>query len=220
VSAPSEPPSAWPASVRETDEARSVPLSPRRRWAELVGFVVLLIGALAGAAYLGSGRDAARSDAASAFEVARANASEPAPDFELSDLEGRRVRLQDFRGRVVFLNFWATWCVPCREEFPAMVALSRDLGEQGLAVVAVNFQEDREPVAAFAREFGVPFPVLLDPAGEAARLYRVQALPTTVFVDRQGMLAGTALGYRAWQTRAARAWLRELLVARPGTTAG
>jgi peroxiredoxin len=187
----------------------------RRRWLELSAFVLLLGGALVGAAYLGSARDAARSAEAPAFDVVRPKTPDAAPAFALEDLAGRRVSLADFRGRAVFLNFWATWCAPCREEFPAMVTLSRELGEQGLAVVAVNFQEDREAVRAFAREFGVPFPVLLDPSGGVAERYGVRALPTTVFGDRQGMLVGLALGYRSWQTRGARTWLRDLLAARP-----
>jgi thiol-disulfide isomerase/thioredoxin len=201
-------------------DAPAPPASARHRWLELVAFVLLLGGALVGAAYLGSARDAARLDGAAAFDVVRPQISEPAPDFTLTDLQGRRVRLQDFRGRVVLLNFWATWCAPCREEFPAMVALSRDLGDQGLVVAAVNFQEERELVAGFAQEFGVSFTVLLDPDGETARAYRVQALPTTVFVDRQGRLAGVALGYRAWHAGPARAWLRELLAARATSPTG
>ena len=196
------------------------PVSSRRRWLELGAFVLLLAGALVGAAYLGGARDGARSGEAAVFDVVRAKVPEAAPDFELADLAGRPVRLADFRGRVVFLNFWATWCGPCREEFPAMAALARELGDQGLVILAVNFQEDPEPVAAFAREFQVPFAVLLDPSGEVGQRYRVQALPTTVLVDRQGMLAGVALGYRAWHTRSARGYLRELLAARPGGAAG
>lgn len=101
-----------------------------------------------------------------------------------------------------------------------MAALAREFADQGLVILALNFQEDREPVAAFAREFQVPFPVLLDPTGEVVRQYRVQALPTTVFVDRAGLLTGVALGYRAWHTERARAWLRELLATRPAAAAG
>ena len=189
--------------------------SPRRRWVELAVFAALLVSALAAAAFLGTVRDGVGRGSTRPFDVIRAKAVEPAPAFELRDLAGRVVRLDDFRGRVVVLNFWATWCEPCREEMPAMMRLARDLGDRGLVVVAVNVKEGPRAVEAFVRELGLTLPVLLDSTGEVGERYRLRALPTTYFIGRDGTLAGLALGYRDWESAGARAYLAELLAAAP-----
>lgn len=189
--------------------------SPRRRWIELAVFAGLLASALAAAAFLGTMREGGRGSSARPFDVIRAKTPEAAPAFELRDLAGRVVRLDDFRGRVVVLNFWATWCEPCREEMPAMMRLARDLGDRGLTVVAVNVKEGRAAVEGFVRELGLTVPVLLDSSGEVGDRYRLQALPTTYFIGRDLALAGLALGYRDWESVGARAYLAELLAAAP-----
>ena len=112
---------------------------------------------------------------------------------------------------MVLLNFWATWCVPCREEMPALETLSRELGPKGLAVVGVNFKEPRGEVEAFVREHALRFPMLLDADGRTGQLYQVFALPATFVVDRQGRLVGTVLGIRDWVGPGARAYLGRLL---------
>jgi peroxiredoxin len=178
---------------------------------ELACLLGLLGVALAAGAYWGSAREAGRRESPRGFDLLRARTPEPAPDFDLQDLAGARVSLAGLRGRAVFLNFWATWCAPCREEMPAMERLHRELGERGLAVMAVNVRESADAVRAFVEELGLTFPVLLDPSGETVRRYHVQGLPTTALVDRQGILVGVALGIRAWDSRAARGALRELL---------
>ena len=188
---------------------------PARRWLELAVFAGLLAAALAAAAYLGTARGGGGSGPARPFDVIRAKTPEAAPAFELRDLAGRVVRLDDFRGRVVVLNFWATWCEPCREEMPAMMRLARDLGDRGLTVVAVNVKEGRAAVEGFVRELGLTLLVLLDSTGEVGDRYRLQALPTTYFIGRDLTLAGLALGYRDWESAGARAYLAELLDATP-----
>jgi thiol-disulfide isomerase/thioredoxin len=192
---------------------------PARRWLELAVFAGLLVAALAVAAYLGAGRTGVARGSGRPFDVIRARTAEPAPAFELTDLGGRVVRLDDFRGRVVVLNFWATWCAPCRDEMPELERVGRELGGRGLVVVAVNLKEAHEKVEPFAAELGLSFPVLLDPTGEVGERYRVQALPSTYFVGRDGALAGFALGYRDWESPGARAYLAGLLDAGPATTA-
>jgi thiol-disulfide isomerase/thioredoxin len=174
----------------------------------LGALVLLLVGAVAGGVLWGRPRP--EPDARRGFDVLRPAAS-PAADFSLRDLDGREVALRDFRGRLVLVNFWATWCPPCREEIPAMQTLARDLGPQGLVVLAVNFEEEPEAVRAFARDTGMRLPVLLDRDGGVGRQYRVTGLPTSVFVDRRGALAGTVLGFRDWAGPGAQAYLRELL---------
>jgi thiol-disulfide isomerase/thioredoxin len=175
---------------------------------ELSAGVALLGAAVGTAAYWSRAVPVGR---AAAFPVSRPSGPTVAPDLELPDLGGRPVRLRDFRGRVVLLNFWATWCAPCREEMPALETLARELGPRGLTVVGVNFRESKREVEAFAKEYGLSFPVLLDAEGRVSERYQVFALPVTAFVDRRGMLVGTVLGIRDWTGPNARAYLGTLL---------
>src|SRR5215468_2711425 len=116
---------------------------------------------------------------------------QPMPPFLLSDLNGQVVSTAAWRGKVVLLNFWATWCPPCREEIPALDALARELGPKGLTVLGVNFKESRPQIDAFVRERRLGFPMLLDADGLVSERYQVFALPVSVLVDRRGMLVGT-----------------------------
>ena len=138
-----------------------------------------------------------------------------APDWELPDLAGRSHRLADFRGRVVVINFWATWCGPCREELPALQALAAALGGEGLAVVAISVDWDREPVARFAEQHGLEVPVLHDPTEAIARQHLANAWPTTVVVDRAGRVAYHVAGAWNWNSPGARAALHALLSEAP-----
>ncbi len=117
-----------------------------------------------------------------------------APDFVLPAVDGTSVRLSDFAGRPVFVNFWATWCGPCRKEMPEIVAANDRYADRGLAVIAVNLQEDREAAAGFAREFGMDFPTALDFKGEVGGAYRVTGLPTSYFIDRSGVIQAVWFG--------------------------
>lgn len=119
-----------------------------------------------------------------AVEVGRA-----APDFVLRTMDGGTVRLSDLRGRPVLVNFWASWCQPCRSEMPEIVQASAGPEGPGFAVVAVDLQEAEGPVRDFAQQFGMSFPVAFDRTGEVARTFRAdKELPTTVFVDRTGVV--------------------------------
>ena len=114
-----------------------------------------------------------------------------APEIDLETLAGGRVKLSALRGRPVVLTFWGTWCPPCKDEFPALVAAHRRYQANGLEILAVN-QRDQElntkDVEAFAKEYGVDFTVALDPRGRSRRNYKLIALPTTIFVDSAGMI--------------------------------
>ena len=126
-----------------------------------------------------------------------------APDFVLPDLAGGRWHLYEFRGRPVLINFAATWCLPCRDELPALSRLQRQQGPGGLQVVAVFVDRTgRVDVAPLAEELALPFPVLLDPRGVVLRVYRVRALPTTFLVDSRGRVARTVVGAMPWDTPA------------------
>lgn len=120
----------------------------------------------------------------------------PAPDFTLPTLDGGEVTLSDLRGQVVVINLWTSWCPPCREEMPAIEQVYGQYREQGLVVLGLNstFQDDEETAAAFVRELGLTFPIVLDRTGAVSRRYQLQALPTTYFVDRQGVIRSVVLG--------------------------
>jgi peroxiredoxin len=176
---------------------------------ELSAGVVLLGAAIGAAAYWTRANPGTAKVAA--FPVTRPAEPTAATDFELADLAGRAVRLQDFRGRVVLLNFWATWCAPCLEEMPALGALATELGPRGLTVVGVNFKESKPEIEAFIRKHKLTIPMLLDREGRVAEQYQVFALPVTFVVDRRGKLAGTVVGIRDWIGPDARGYLGQLL---------
>jgi cytochrome c biogenesis protein CcmG/thiol:disulfide interchange protein DsbE len=110
-----------------------------------------------------------------------------ASDFELNTLAGEPVHLAELRGRPVVINFWATWCGPCREEMPLLEAAYTRYGD-GLAVLGVNYDEPQEMVQEFVDEMALSFPILLDPRARVQKLYRVRAFPTTYFLDEEGVI--------------------------------
>lgn len=134
-----------------------------------------------------------------------------APDVIGTNPDGNTIRLTDFRGKVVFLNFWATWCIPCRLEMPAMERLYREFRGRGFVVLAVNVQEGSAAVRAFVRELKLTFPVVLDPKGAAAMAYAVRGLPATYLIDRNQFIVGRAIGAREWDSQDGRAYIRALL---------
>jgi len=119
-----------------------------------------------------------------------------APDFTLKTLDGESVTLSDLRGKVVLLNFWATWCPPCKAEMPAFQRAYTDYAAEDFVILAVNAtqQDSVEGVVEFIAEFGLSFPVVLDTAGEANRFYQVQSLPTSFFIDRDGVISEVVIG--------------------------
>jgi peroxiredoxin len=118
----------------------------------------------------------------------------PAPEITLQDLQGQEVKLADLRGKVVLLNFWATWCKPCKEEMPAMQASYDKLRGQGLVVLAVNELEDTEKVIEHVRKHGHTFPVVMDHDNRVANRYGVVGLPASFIVDRQGIVREKIFG--------------------------
>jgi peroxiredoxin len=134
-----------------------------------------------------------------------------APTFELADTEGRTHRLADYRGQVVVLNFWATWCPPCREEMPAMERLHQLVAEENIAVIAVNVGENEDTIFLFTADYPVSFPLLMDQEGRVVRDYPVIGLPTTYVIDPGGIIRHRAVGTREWDDPQLVDELRELL---------
>lgn len=117
-----------------------------------------------------------------------------APDFALKDLQGRTVRLSDYQGQPVLVNFWATWCVPCRLEMPALEQRYARWQSSGLVILAVDFAEPASDVKSFKDEFGLSFPLLLDPNGDVQQMYRVRGYPSSFFVDPDGVIQVVQIG--------------------------
>lgn len=135
-----------------------------------------------------------------------------APDFRLWDLHGKPLRLSDYRGRVVFLNFWATWCGPCRVEMPAMEHLYRDYATRGLEILAVSTDPQGVSVTRpFQQALGLTFPILHDSDYRIGLTYGARTLPMTFLVDRRGVITHRIFGARDWQGREAKQFIETLL---------
>ena len=134
----------------------------------------------------------------------------PAPELDLHDMDGDRHRMSDYLGRVVIVNFWATWCPPCREEMPSMQRAYEQLREEGIEILAINIGEDEDTLSAFTADHPVEFPLLLDLDSATIQRWPVKGLPTTFVVDPEGRLAYRAIGERAWDDSDLLATLRAL----------
>jgi cytochrome c biogenesis protein CcmG/thiol:disulfide interchange protein DsbE len=119
-----------------------------------------------------------------------------APDFTLERIDGETLTLSDLRGRVVVINFWASWCPPCRAEMPALQEVYENNRGQGLGILAVNatYQDQEAEAKALANEMDLSFPILLERTGEMAREYQLRAMPSTFFIDREGVIRKVILG--------------------------
>lgn len=124
-----------------------------------------------------------------------------APSFALQNLEGNTVRLEDHRGKVVFLNIWATWCEPCREEMPSMEVLYKKLRGRPFEILAVSVDSTPEPVKPFVDEFNLTFPILLDTRKKITRLYRATGVPETFIIGADGVIAEKVIGPRNWAAK-------------------
>ena len=119
-----------------------------------------------------------------------------APDFALKSSTGENLRLSEFRGDVVMINFWATWCGPCRQEMPLLDELYTRYERVGFSLLGVNIDEDSRRAMQMIEELGVNFPVLFDARKEVSKLYEVEAMPVTVLVDREGNVRHVHHGYK------------------------
>lgn len=179
----------------------------RRLWLLPAGLALLLAAALVvfGPRLLGREEGAALSSIPAFDATAEGSAvtsgledlpapGRPAPDFALPDLDGNTVRLSDFSGRPVVLNFWATWCAPCRLEMPELAQAAADYADRDLVVLAINQDETAEQVNDFLTEVGLSLPALLDAGGEVGGAYGAFFLPTTVIVGPDGIVGAVHRG--------------------------
>ena len=123
-----------------------------------------------------------------------------APDFHLPDLNDKELRLSDFRGKVVFLNFWATWCKPCREEMPSMEILYKNFEKDGLVILAISIDRvtTKKDIPPFVKALNLTFPILIDSWGQTDKRYKLMGVPETYIIDQQGILREKVIGPRDW----------------------
>ncbi|OGB90110.1 hypothetical protein A2625_04785 [candidate division WOR-1 bacterium RIFCSPHIGHO2_01_FULL_53_15] len=135
----------------------------------------------------------------------------PAIDFKLPDLSGRTISLSGHKGKVIFLNFFATWCPPCREEMPSMQALYNKLKGRDFEMLAVSIDRDAAKLKAFVEKNKYTFRILSDPDGTVASQYGVGAIPATFIIDKKGRIAGSFVGGRDWTERSVLEMLTRLM---------
>jgi peroxiredoxin len=133
------------------------------------------------------------------------------PEFSGLTADNKTASLAGLRGRVIVLNFWATWCLECRTEMPDFERLHREFGAQGLSVLGINAREGVAAVREYSKELGLTFPLVLDGRGEINRAYGVIGLPTTFLIGRDGRAVALAIGPRDWAGAPARAIIQALL---------
>ncbi len=134
-----------------------------------------------------------------------------APDFVLKSDSGQNVRLSELRGRVVLINFWASWCGPCRQEMPQLAKLYTQYGRAGFVLLGVNVDNDPKNAATMQKQLGVNFPVLFDNAQQVAKLYNPQGMPATLLIDRDGRVRYVYRGYVSGYEQKYEQQIRELL---------
>lgn len=180
-----------PNAVGPNHELNPAPPTPARAGGR--NPLVLVVVALVAAGMLYFGLHAARrSD-----RVPGITKATPAPDFTLESLDGKNMRLSDLRGKAVLLNFWATWCAPCKIEMPWFVELQNQYGSQGLQIVGVAMDDSsKEDIAKFAKDMGVNYPVLLGKEAVGEAYGGVPALPETFFIGRDGKIVDKIIGLK------------------------
>ncbi len=133
------------------------------------------------------------------------------PPFKLQALDGTHVRSENLIGKVVLLNFWATWCGPCKDEMPALGKLTQRFKQEDFFLLTITTDVQPKAIRAFLNILNVDFPVLLDPTQEVSHAYMARALPLTVLIDKNGKLIGKAMGPREWDSPASIALITQLI---------
>jgi peroxiredoxin len=131
-----------------------------------------------------------------ACSLASASTATPAPEFTLTARDGKAVTLKDLKGKVVMINFWASWCAPCRQEFPLLEQMYKRYNALGFTLLGVNVESDTKDAEKWLKEMPVTFPILFDKENKLSKLYAVNAMPSTVFIDRKGNIRNLHYGYK------------------------
>jgi peroxiredoxin len=151
---------------------------------------------------------------AAVFMVSQVHAGEvsgKAPDFTLKSNTGKNIKLSEHRGEVVLLNFWASWCGPCRQEMPLLEQLHERYSSYGFTVMGVNVEEDSSKAKKMLRDVPVTFPVLFDTQNKASKSYKVSAMPSTVMIDRDGNMRYLHKGYKSGDEQEYAKWIKKLI---------
>jgi thiol-disulfide isomerase/thioredoxin len=133
------------------------------------------------------------------------------PDFTVAGFDGKTISLKNFRGKMVFLNFWATWCVPCREEMPAMEQLYQEYKSRNFVILAINVKDRKQDAMNFLKEWKITYPAAFDPEGQVGVLYGAWGLPTTYLIGPKGEGLARAWGPAEWYSPAARNLISQIL---------
>ena len=171
----------------------------------------ILIAAMLSLVSIVSTVPALASDPFASLKMSRLPAGNIAVPFELTTLDGKVVKSSDLAGKVVLVNFWATWCGPCKEEMPSLARLQKQLDPAEFTLLTVTTDLQRQGIAHFLSQLGVSLPVLFDEDQDVSRSFMVRGLPTTIVVARDGTLLGRAVGPRAWDSPEAVAVMRQVM---------
>lgn len=134
-----------------------------------------------------------------------------APNFTLKSYTGSNQKLSEFRGKVVLLNFWASWCGPCRQEMPLLNSLHKKYKKLGFTVMGINVEEDSRKAKVIVKEVGIKFPILFDTENKVSDLYKVDAMPSTVLIDRSGNMRYLHKGYKKGDMQTYKKWVKKLI---------
>jgi thiol-disulfide isomerase/thioredoxin len=137
--------------------------------------------------------------------------SRPAPDFTLKSSTGTNVRLSEQRGQVVMLNFWASWCGPCRQEMPLLDGISKKYSKMGFVLYGINVEQDNTDAKKMLKDLGTKFTILFDPESKLSSLYSVDAMPTSIMIDKKGKIRYVDRGYKPGDENIYRAQILELI---------
>jgi peroxiredoxin len=155
--------------------------------------------------FLGANSAKAHQESFKAMGVVLPRNELPAPDFTLQNSNGNSVSLSDFKGKAVLLNFWATWCVPCKKELPSMQKLYEALKLDGVEVIAISIDRDKQKrIHQYINDYKLTFPVLLDPSQKVRKDYFILGLPTSYLIGADGKLKGFISGEREWDSTASK----------------
>lgn len=156
--------------------------------------ILYLLILIAGAAWIALSVD--KTGASTSGNIPAPQAGFAAPDFSLNTPTGETYKLSELRGQAILVNLWATWCPPCRAEMPAIEKMYKEYKDQGFMVLAVNmtYQDDPFAVVPFIEEYGLTFPILLEETGDAASAYQLRSLPSSYFINRNGIINEVVIG--------------------------